>query len=170
MMFLQGHGISTLFAVRIYKEYGDKAIAIVTEEPYKLAHDFYGIGFFSADNVALSIGLARDSKERIMAAIRHVLAASREQGHCYLRFDQIQQEVNELLDMDLGDLLHQYLSLMEEENLLKVRYLQSDRGEPHTCYYSKSLYFDEELVAEKLRAMTGKVDVDLTRATSWAAR
>ena len=56
MMFLQGHGISTLFAVRIYKEYGDKAIAMVTEDPYRLAQDFYGIGFFSADKVALSIG------------------------------------------------------------------------------------------------------------------
>lgn len=46
MMFLQSHGISTLFAVRIYKEYGDKAIAHVTEDPYRLANDFYGIGFF----------------------------------------------------------------------------------------------------------------------------
>ncbi|MCK5189956.1 MAG: ATP-dependent RecD-like DNA helicase, partial [Methylococcales bacterium] len=58
MMFLQGHGISTLFAVKIYKQYGDKAIAMVTEDPYRLANDFYGIGFFSADKVALSIGLA----------------------------------------------------------------------------------------------------------------
>lgn len=46
MMFLQGHGISTLFAVRIYKEYGDRAVAMVTEDPYRLAQDFYGIGFF----------------------------------------------------------------------------------------------------------------------------
>jgi exodeoxyribonuclease V alpha subunit len=82
MMFLQGHGISTLFAVRIYKEYGDQAIAMVTEDPYRLANDIYGIGFFSADKVALSIGLAEDSKQRMMAAIKHVLAASREQGHC----------------------------------------------------------------------------------------
>jgi exodeoxyribonuclease V alpha subunit len=50
MMFLQFHGISTLFAVRIYKEYGDDAIRIVIEDPYRLANDFYGIGFFSADN------------------------------------------------------------------------------------------------------------------------
>ena len=71
MMFLQSHGISTLFAVRIYKEYGDNAIPYVTEDPYRLANDFYGIGFFSADKVALSIGLAADSNERIMAAIKH---------------------------------------------------------------------------------------------------
>jgi len=69
MMFLQSHGISTLFAVRIYKEYRDDAIALVTEDPYRLANDFYGIGFFSADKVALSIGLARDSIQRITAGM-----------------------------------------------------------------------------------------------------
>lgn len=80
MMFLQSHGISTLFAVRIYKEYGDNAIEYVNEDPYRISNDFYGIGFFSADKVAQSIGLALDSPQRIMAAIKHVLAASREFG------------------------------------------------------------------------------------------
>ena len=58
MIFLQSHGISTLFAVRIYKQYGDNSIELVSENPYRLAADFYGIGFFSADRVALSIGFA----------------------------------------------------------------------------------------------------------------
>jgi exodeoxyribonuclease V alpha subunit len=89
MMFLQSHGISTLFAVRIYKEYGDDAIKYVNEDPYRLANDFYGIGFFSADKVALSIGLDRESPQRIIAGIKHVLAASREFGHCYLTQSQI---------------------------------------------------------------------------------
>jgi exodeoxyribonuclease V alpha subunit len=72
MIFLQSHGISTLFAVRINKQYGDQAIAYVTEDPYRLARDLYGIGFFSADKVALSIGLETDSRQRIMAGISHV--------------------------------------------------------------------------------------------------
>jgi len=80
MLFLQGHGISTLFAVRIFKKYGDQAIALVRENPYRLADDFYGIGFFSADKVALSLGIPLDSELRIIAAIRHILAASRDQG------------------------------------------------------------------------------------------
>ncbi len=154
---LQGHGISTLFAVRIYKNYGDKAIATVTEDPYRLAHDFYGIGFFSADQVALSIGLSKDSQQRIVAAIRHVLAASREQGHCYLTADQIDLEVKKLLEMDLGDLLDRYLALMKDENYLRVRILTDDKGESQSCYYSKSLYYDEESVAKKLRTMAGAV-------------
>ena len=170
MMFLQSHGISTLFAVRIYKEYGDKAIAMVTEDPYRLALDFYGIGFFSADKVALSIGLAKDSKERIVAAIRHVLAASREQGHCYLMASQIDVEVKKLLEMDLGDLLDQYLTLMKNENHLRVRVLPDDQGEPQSCYYSKSLYYDEETVATRLKAMAGPVLIDAKRVAAWITK
>ncbi|NOX25149.1 MAG: AAA family ATPase [Deltaproteobacteria bacterium] len=170
MMFLQAHGISTLFAVRIYKEYGDKAIAMVTENPYRLAHDFYGIGFFSADKVALSIGLAKDSQQRIVAAIRHVLAASREQGHCYLMAGQIDTEVKKLLEMDLGVLLEQYLKLMQNENYLKVRILSDDQGVPQSCYYSKSLYYDEDTVAEKLKSMTGPMAVDESRVADWVAK
>lgn len=170
MMFLQHHGISTLFAVRIYKEYGDKAIEIVSEDPYRLAHDFYGIGFFSADKVALSIGLAKDSQQRIVAAIRHVLAASREQGHCYLMTAQINQEVKKLLEMDLGELLGKYLKLMEGENHLKVRILGDADGKQQNCYYAKSLYYDEEIVAARLTKLTESVPVDRKRVTSWIER
>ena len=84
-------------------------------QAYRLASDFYGIGFFSADKVALSIGLATDSNERIMAAIKHVLAASREFGHCYLTGAQTRTQVNELLEMDLGDRLPGLLKQMYHE-------------------------------------------------------
>lgn len=170
MMFLQGHGISTLFAVRIYKEYGNKAIDMVSEDPYRLAHDFYGIGFFSADKVALSIGLAKDSQQRIIAAIRHVLAASREQGHCYLTAVQIDIEVKKLLEMDLGELLEQYLNLMKDENHLKVRMLADTDGAVQSCYYSKSLYYDEETVAARLKEKAGQAAVDHERVASWIGR
>ncbi len=121
MIFLQSHGISTLFAVRIYKEYGDQAIAYVTEDPYRLARDFYGIGFFSADRVALSIGLATDSRQRIMAGISHVLAASRDFGHCYLTRTQIQAQVDDLLAFDVGGRLPALLDTMKADGLLMVR-------------------------------------------------
>ena len=87
---------------------------MVTEDPYRLANDFYGIGFFSADKVALSIGLALDSKQRMIAAIKHVLPASREQGHCYLTAPQINSGVVELIEINLGDRLKDYLELMKD--------------------------------------------------------
>jgi len=167
MMFLQSHGISTLFAVRIYKEYGDNAIAHVTCDPYRLANDFYGIGFFSADKVALSIGLAPDSPQRIMAGIRHVLAAARNFGHCYLTAIQINEQVKELLDLDLSDTLAQLLASMEKERLLMKRELAGENCKVQSCYYSKSLYFDEQYVARSILDQGSTPDVDCARMTKW---
>ena len=170
MMFLQTHGISTLFAVRIYKQYGDRAIPYVTEDPYRLANDFYGIGFFSADKVALSIGLATDSPQRIMAGIKHVLAASRDFGHCYLTESQIAAQVAELLQLDLGDRLRALLGRMEEEGQLKVRRLASSTGVTESCYYSKSLFFDELYVARKVAGFGNPPHIDQDRVGAWISR
>ena len=170
MIFLQGHGISTLFAVRIYKKYGERAIEMVTQDPYRLANDFYGIGFFSADKVALSIGLAPDSDERIIAAIRHVLAASREQGHCYLRSEQIRAAAEELLILDLGERIGGLLTFMEEQNHLKVRTLRPTNEEPELCYYSKTLYYDEETVARKVNSFRVPREIDTQKVADWITR
>ncbi len=167
MIFLQGHGISTLFAVKIFKKYGQKSIALVTENPYRLANDFYGIGFFSADKVALSLGIEKDAPVRIYAAIRHILSASREQGHCYLTEGQIQEGVLQLLDIDLSDRISTYLQLMEQENLLKLRLLDIDDTVSVPCYYSKTLYFDERNTASAIRDLCFSVPVDSQRVSRW---
>lgn len=170
MMFLQSHGISTLFAVRIYRTYGDDAIPIVSQDPYRLSHDFYGIGFLSADKIALSIGLAPDSQQRIVAAIRHVLTAGREQGHCYLTRKQIEIEAQKLLNLNLSELLDTYLDKMDQDNHLKIRLLKNDQGQLQSCYYAKSLYYDEKTVSEKLAVMNRDVPVDAQRVADWIDR
>lgn len=172
MMFLQSHGISTLFAVRIYKEYGDHAIPYVTEDPYRLSNDFYGIGFFSADKVALSIGLDIDSPERIVAGIKHVLAASRDFGHCYLTESQIQAQVNALLELDISDRLPDLLKKMEQDRVVMVRKLVKIEGSTELCYYSKTLYFDELYVAKKISGMNNSpnIDIDKERTERWINR
>ena len=170
MMFLQSHGISTLFAVRIYKEYGDDAISYVNEDPYRLANDFYGIGFFSADKVALSIGLDRNSPQRIMAGIKHVLAASRELGHCYLTQSQIKVQVEELLELDLGDHLPRFLKEMEAAGLLMARQITVPGKGREQCYYSKALYFDELYVAKKVSKSNNFPKVDQRPVDNWINR
>ncbi|MBW2329268.1 MAG: recombinase RecD, partial [Deltaproteobacteria bacterium] len=161
MIFLQSHGISTLFAVRIFKQYGDNSIACVSENPYRLAVDLYGIGFFTADRVALSIGFAEDSPLRITAAIRHVLSASREQGHCYLTLEQIIAEVCDLLAMkQVAETIPAFLQEMEQQAALRVRILAGDKGTEQRCYYAKSLYYDEKYVAERLCKMVRPLHLD----------
>jgi exodeoxyribonuclease V alpha subunit len=167
MMFLQSHGISTLFAVRIYKAYGDNAIPYVTQDPYRLASDFFGIGFFSADKVALSIGLASDSPRRIIAGIKHVLSASREFGHCYLTQSQIRSQVHELIQLDLNDRLPDLLTQMVQDGLVMAREHLTPGGSTEPCYYSKSLYFDELYVAKKIAGMRTPPLVDRERVNRW---
>lgn len=167
MMFLQSHGISTLFAVRIYKEYGENAIAWTTQDPYRLANDFYGIGFFSADKVALSIGLAPDSPQRVEAGIRHVLSAARDFGHCYLTAPQIRTQVKELLSLDLSAVLDDLLDRMEKERQLMRRDLPGEDGEILACYYAKSLYFDEAYVARRVLEPGPEREVDAARVDRW---
>jgi exodeoxyribonuclease V alpha subunit len=156
--------------VRIYKEYGDNAIEYVNEDPYRLSNDFYGIGFFSADKVAQSIGLALDSPQRIMAAIKHVLAASREFGHCYLTQSQIRTQVRELIEQDLGDRLPGFLNRMEQDGLVMVREIETADKASEPCYYSKSLYFDELYVAKKISSMNNPPVIDQKRVDSWIGR
>jgi exodeoxyribonuclease V alpha subunit len=82
MVFLQSHGVGTSRAVRIYKTYGDEAILKVTENPYRLALDIWGIGFKTADAIAQNLGIPRDSLIRAQAGVRHALQVWSEQGHC----------------------------------------------------------------------------------------
>ena len=82
MVFLQSHGVGTSRAVRIYKTYGDAAILKVSENPYRLALDIWGIGFKTADTIAQRLGIPHDSLLRAQAGVRHVLQVWSEQGHC----------------------------------------------------------------------------------------
>lgn len=84
MIFLQGVGVSTSLAVKIYKKYGDQAITTVREQPYRLAADVWGIGFRTADTIAASVGIATDSPERITAGLAYTLSEAADDGHCYL--------------------------------------------------------------------------------------
>ncbi|MBM9613956.1 AAA family ATPase [Desulfobulbus rhabdoformis] len=171
MMFLQSHGISTLFAVRIFKLYGEQSIGLVQENPYRLAQDFYGIGFFSADRVALSLGFAPDSEVRVRAAIAHVLSAAREFGHCYLQLAQIISQVEELLGLELQATIPAHLDVMARENQLKIRMLAvTDSADRTPCYYAKSLYYDEEYVARRVGGAVGRRQVDGTRVEDWVHR
>jgi exodeoxyribonuclease V alpha subunit len=180
MLFLQGYGISTLFAVKIYKTYGNESIQTVSKNPYQLAKDIHGIGFFSADKIALSMGFERDGEPRIEAGIKHVLASSREEGHCYLTQEQIIENTTQLLDVQvdfhvesqgslqaglqddghftglqagepISEKILKLLSVLLEKNEIKTRHLNLPDESKQIAYYSKSLYFDEKYVSDRVK-------------------
>jgi exodeoxyribonuclease V alpha subunit len=84
MVFLQGVGVSTSLAVRIFKRYGDASISVVRNQPFRLAADVWGIGFKTADTIARAVGIPHDSPARVAAGIQYTLSEAADNGHCYL--------------------------------------------------------------------------------------
>ena len=84
MAALQGYGISTSLAVRIYKRFGDDSGRVIAKEPYRLAREVWGIGFKTADTIARAVGIAPDAPERLQAGVLHALGAASDEGHTLL--------------------------------------------------------------------------------------
>ena len=99
MIFLQGVGVSTSLAVRIYKKYGDASVSVVRSEPYRLAADVWGIGFKTADTIAAAAGIAPDSPERIKAGLAYTLSEAADDGHCYLPAPNLIADAAKILDV-----------------------------------------------------------------------
>ena len=101
MVFLQGVGVSTSLAVRIYKTYRDVAIEVVRREPYRLAADVWGIGFKTADQIAQRLGIPHDSPQRVKAGLQFALSQASEDGHCYLPESELVTKATGLLGVEV---------------------------------------------------------------------
>ncbi|HEX4423557.1 MAG TPA: ATP-dependent RecD-like DNA helicase [Kofleriaceae bacterium] len=126
MVFLRGHGVSAAFAARIVKKYGVDAINIVRANPYRLAHEIWGIGFRTADGIAEKLGIARDAPERLEAGLLHALETSALDGHLYLPDDELVAAAANLLGVAADPLLPR-LGALEQSQLI-VRESLGDRG------------------------------------------
>ncbi|MCU0491543.1 MAG: ATP-dependent RecD-like DNA helicase [Chloroflexaceae bacterium] len=99
MLFLQELGLSTGLAVKIYKQYGDAAMQVVRDNPYRLADEVYGIGFVTADAIAQGLGMSHDAPERIGAGLRYSLSQATDDGHCYLPAEELLLRASALLEV-----------------------------------------------------------------------
>jgi exodeoxyribonuclease V alpha subunit len=126
MVFLRGHGVSAAFAARIVKQYGKDAINVVRANPYRLAHEVWGIGFRTADAIAEKLGIARDAPERLEAGLLHALETSAEDGHMHVPDDELIATAGELLGVAV-DPLPARLGALEARRLV-VRETLGDRG------------------------------------------
>ena len=100
MMFLQSHGVSSGYATKIFKQYKNRSIAVVTENPYRLAMDIFGIGFVIADSIADKLGFSRSSPLRIEAGIIYVLHQLSDEGHVFYPYEYLVKKSRETLDVD----------------------------------------------------------------------
>ncbi|MBS2012388.1 MAG: ATP-dependent RecD-like DNA helicase [Deltaproteobacteria bacterium] len=104
MVFLQAYGASPHLAARIYKRYGNKAVAIVSANPYRLAIDVWGVGFKTADRIASQMGIGHDSLERMQAALLQALRDATDSGHCYVVSEDLVSRAARLLAADATEL------------------------------------------------------------------
>ena len=103
MIFLQAHGASPMLATRIFKRYGPKAVAIISGNPYRLAIDVWGVGFRTADRIAASMGITKDSLERMQAALLQALRDATDNGHCYAVAEDLVARAGRLIATDASD-------------------------------------------------------------------
>ena len=99
MLFLHSHGVGTSRAVRIFKTYGADAVQVISENPYRLARDIRGIGFKSADQIAMRLGIEKTAMIRARAGIGYALAEAMDEGHCGLPTDELRELAAELLEI-----------------------------------------------------------------------
>ena len=174
MLFLQSHGVSTTYAVKIYKQYGDNSIAIVTQNPYQLATDVYGIGFVTADAIARNLGIAPSSEFRYRSGILHVLGEASEEGHCFLpATGLVDRVVSRLAIADYTPDPEQAKGLIEQmvrdNELVKTEQPVPAIGE--FAYYAPTFYGAEQKLADRLNHLLNQpFSVDLPRVQNWIDR
>jgi exodeoxyribonuclease V alpha subunit len=147
MVFLQSHGVGTSRAVRIYRTYGDEAIIKVTENPYRLALDIWGIGFKTADTIAQKLGIPSDSLIRAQAGVRHVLQVWSEQGHCAAPRNKLVEMAAQLLDIPVPTIEQAIGAELEAENLV------GENTEDGEIVYLTSMHRAEAGCANQIRRL-----------------
>lgn len=178
MVFLQGVGVSTSIAVRIYKKYEDASISVVKNQPYRLAADVWGIGFLTADKIAQAVGIPHDSPERVKAGLQYALSQSTDQGHCFLPEERLIADAVKLLQVDTGLVIECLAELAEDpEGVVREKVPSPEGGEPVTAIYLVPFHRAEVALAAQVQRllrtpedrMPAFRDVDWDKALTWLA-
>lgn len=164
MIFLQGHGISTSQAVKIYQYYGDAAVAVVRENPYRLAQDISGISFRGADKIAAQLGVAKDAPERLRAGLLHVLSDATGDGHVYLGEEELKTTAAELLEAPEEKLSQPLVELVARQEAMR----EGDR------LYLPGMHATERGCADLLRRLVATpcepVPIQIENAIRWVEK
>jgi len=159
LLFLQTHEIPTTYAGKIHKLYGAAAESRIRANPYELAYEIRGIGFKTADNMALRLGFAKDSPERIQAALVYVLFSLSEQGHLFAPKDTLFEKTAAMLGPVEPELLEEGLGALEELKRIKVEALPGVGVE--AAVYLRHFYALEVEIARRLFDLASHPGADL---------
>ena len=168
MMFLHGHGVGTARAVRIFRTYGADAVQVMSENPYRLARDIRGIGFRTADAIAMRLGIGKAAMIRLRAGVAHALTEAMDDGHCGLPAEELQPVAAALLEAP-EDLVR---TAIDEE--LAAGNVVADGVGGTLCVFLAGLHRAEHGIADRLhRIAAGPLPwprIDADKALPWIER
>ncbi len=147
MLFLHTHGVGTSRAVRIFKTYGQEAVQLISENPYRLARDIRGIGFLTADKVAEKLGIEKTAMIRVRAGVSYALAEAMDEGHCGLPADELSDVTAKLIEVPPA-LIDTALDLELEAGAVVANMVEGRR-----CVFLAALYRAEQVIAGRLQAL-----------------
>ena len=145
MLFLQGYGVSTAYAAKIYRCYGKESIDKVNENPYRLADDIWGIGFKTADGIANKMGYEKNDLRRCKSGLTYTLSQLSDEGHVYAEQEQLLKASMELLEADQDSIVMAMKEMVESEQLI----MDGD------VIYLPPFYYAEIGTANKLKNLMG---------------
>ncbi|MGH2501307.1 MAG: helix-hairpin-helix domain-containing protein, partial [Ktedonobacterales bacterium] len=150
MIFLQGHGVSPGLGAKMYRQYGAESLGVIRENPYALERDVAGVGFKTADALAVRLGLPRDALPRLMTGIKHALSeAASSEGHCYLPRAELLIRAAALLETPLEALEPAIIKLVAEKEVFVEP--DPEGGEEHI--YLAPFFYAENGTARRLRLL-----------------
>ena len=155
MLFLQEHQVSTSYAAKIFKQYGNDSIAVMKENPYKLADDIWGIGFKTADQIAMKLGFGKESFVRLRSGLMYTLSELSNDGHVFAERQQLIDKAKELLEASDETVIMTMDEMLKKEELILERNISKtdEEGNPVTPIYLPPFYYAEVGVASKLKKL-----------------
>src|SRR6201999_2616530 len=152
MVFLHSHGVGTARAVRIFKTYGSDAVQVMTQNPYRLARDIRGIGFKTADAIAMKLGIEKTAMVRVRAGISFALTKAMDEGHCGLPTEELIPLAEELLEV-APNLVRTAVDLELSDGAVIA-----DQVREPPCVFLAGLYQAERVIADRLvQLLNGKL-------------
>src|SRR5208283_3724619 len=173
MIFLQSHGVSSGYATKIFKQYGNEAIKVVKENPYRLATDNFGIGFITADEIAEKLGFGKDSELRAQAGILYVLHELSDEGHVYYPYEPLIEKCEEILQTD-REIIVKAVGTIALEKMIVIEDLNEDFdnfSENNKAVYLAKFHLSETSIAKRLKILINKPksirEIDADKAVQW---
>ncbi len=155
MLFLQEHQVSTSYAAKIYKQYGNDSIILVKENPFRLADDIWGIGFRTADQIAEKLGFDKESFQRLRSGVMYTLSELSNEGHVFAERMQLTEKAAELLEAPEDKVFITVDHMIRENELILEKEIdrRDENGDPMSAVYLPPLYYAEVGVAGKLKKL-----------------